>query len=160
MSKLSLKKLAKYNDFPGPVVLLIMDGVGIGKRDESDGVYLAYTPVLDELLKEPLYTQLKAHGTAVGLPTDDDMGNSEVVTTRWGQAGVSQGARLVNEAFSRARFLKGPPGRLSTSAPRAAARFISSGFSPTAMSIATSSSCMRCWSAAPGTESSACASIH
>ena len=98
MSKLSLKKLAKYTPFPGPVVLVIMDGVGIGKRDESDGVHMAYTPVLDELLQEPLYVQLKAHGTAVGLPTDEDMGNSEVGHNALGAGRVfSQGARLLKE---------------------------------------------------------------
>jgi 2,3-bisphosphoglycerate-independent phosphoglycerate mutase len=78
VSDLHLDPLRNYKGFPGPVVLVIMDGVGIGKHDESDGVYLAYTPVLDELFKEPLFTKLKAHGTAVGLPSDEDMGNSEV----------------------------------------------------------------------------------
>ncbi len=74
----ALEKLENYVPYPGPLVLVIMDGIGIGKRDESDGVYLAYTPMLDELFQEPLFTKLKAHGTAVGLPSDDDMGNSEV----------------------------------------------------------------------------------
>lgn len=108
MSKLSLKKLAKYTPFPGPVVLVIMDGVGIGKRDESDGVHMAYTPVLDELLQEPLYVQLKAHGTAVGLPTDEDMGNSEVGHNALGAGRVfSQGARLVNEAIRSGKIFEG-----------------------------------------------------
>ncbi len=108
MSKLSLQKLAKYTPFPGPVVLVIMDGVGIGKRDESDGVHMAYTPVLDELLQEPLYAQLKAHGTAVGLPTDDDMGNSEVGHNALGAGRVfSQGARLVNEAIRSGKIFEG-----------------------------------------------------
>ena len=39
MSDLHLSPLPGYHPFPGPVVLVIMDGVGIGKRDESDGVY-------------------------------------------------------------------------------------------------------------------------
>jgi len=108
MSKLSLKKLAKYTPFPGPVVLVIMDGVGIGKRDESDGVHMAYTPVLDELLQEPLYVQLKANGTAVGLPTDEDMGNSEVGHNALGAGRVfSQGARLVNEAIRSGKIFEG-----------------------------------------------------
>ena len=85
-----------------------MDGVGIGKRDESDGVHMAYTPVLDELLQEPLYVQLKAHGTAVGLPTDEDMGNSEVGHNALGAGRVfSQGARLVNEAIRSGRSFEG-----------------------------------------------------
>ena len=62
----------------GPVVTVIMDGVGIGPQDESDGVHMAYTPVLDALMQEKLVTRLKAHGLAVGLPSDGDMGNSEV----------------------------------------------------------------------------------
>jgi 2,3-bisphosphoglycerate-independent phosphoglycerate mutase len=84
---------------PGPVVLAILDGIGIGKRDESDGVHLAYTPNLDALMREPLYAELQAHGTAVGLPSDDDMGNSEVGHNALGAGRVfAQGARRVNEA--------------------------------------------------------------
>ncbi len=78
MSDMMLNHLAGYSDFPGPLVTVIMDGVGIGPQNESNGVYLAYTPVLDALLQEPMFTRLKAHGTAVGMPSDDDMGNSEV----------------------------------------------------------------------------------
>lgn len=100
MSELSLKKLDGYTAFPGPVVLVVMDGVGIGKRDESDGVHLAYTPVLDAMFDEPLFMTLKAHGTAVGMPSDDDMGNSEVGHNALGAGRVfAQGARRVHEAF-------------------------------------------------------------
>ncbi|MDX9973887.1 MAG: 2,3-bisphosphoglycerate-independent phosphoglycerate mutase [FCB group bacterium] len=105
---LKLRRLDNYNDFPGPVVFLILDGVGIGKRDESDGVFRAYTPVLDELLKESLYTQLRAHGRAVGLPTDEDMGNSEVGHNALGAGRVfSQGAMLVNAAIDTGALWKG-----------------------------------------------------
>ncbi len=105
---LRLNKLANYKDFPGPVVLVIMDGVGLGKRDESDGVHLAYTPIIDSLQQEPLYTQLKAHGTAVGLPTDDDMGNSEVGHNALGAGRVfAQGAKLVSKAFETGRIFEG-----------------------------------------------------
>ncbi len=105
---LSLSKLPNYNAFPGPVVLIIMDGVGLGKGDDSDGVHLAYTPVLDELLKSPLYTTLKAHGTAVGLPTDDDMGNSEVGHNALGAGRVfAQGAKLVDKALETGSIWKG-----------------------------------------------------
>jgi 2,3-bisphosphoglycerate-independent phosphoglycerate mutase len=90
-----------YKVFPGPVVLVIMDGVGFGAGDESDGVHMAYTPVLDQLLQGPLVTKLKAHGTAVGLPADTDMGNSEVGHNALGAGRVfSQGAKLVNEALA------------------------------------------------------------
>lgn len=105
---LSLKRLANYRDFPGPVVLIIMDGVGIGKRDESDGVFLAHTPVLDGLFEEPLYVQLKAHGTAVGLPSDEDMGNSEVGHNALGAGRIfDQGAMLVNQAIATGAIFTG-----------------------------------------------------
>jgi len=77
-----------------------MDGVGIGLQDETNAVYLAQTPTLDALFKANLYTQLRAHGTAVGLPTDHDMGNSEVGHNALGAGRVfDQGARLVNKAL-------------------------------------------------------------
>ncbi|NUM56868.1 MAG: 2,3-bisphosphoglycerate-independent phosphoglycerate mutase [Candidatus Hydrogenedentes bacterium] len=108
MLDLELKPLPNYESFPGPVVFVVMDGVGIGKRDESDGVWLAYTPVLDELFKEPLYTQLKAHGTAVGMPTDEDMGNSEVGHNALGAGRVfAQGAKLVSGAIASRRLFEG-----------------------------------------------------
>ena len=100
MSELSLKPLAGFTPFPGPVVTVIMDGVGIGPENESNGVYVAYTPVLDDLLQGELVTRLKAHGTAVGLPSDDDMGNSEVGHNALGAGRVfAQGAKLVSEAL-------------------------------------------------------------
>ncbi|HIJ72836.1 MAG TPA: 2,3-bisphosphoglycerate-independent phosphoglycerate mutase, partial [Candidatus Hydrogenedentes bacterium] len=107
-SALHLKKLQNYHPFPGPVVLVIMDGIGLGKRDESDGVYMAYTPTLDALFETRLYTQLKAHGTSVGLPTDDDMGNSEVGHNALGAGRVfAQGAKLVNKAITSGSLYRG-----------------------------------------------------
>ncbi len=83
-----------------PVVLIIMDGVGFSKTGLGDAVTLANTPVLDRLLKECPNTRLKAHGGAVGLPTDDDMGNSEVGHNALGCGQIySQGAKLVNESI-------------------------------------------------------------
>ncbi|MFB3852727.1 MAG: 2,3-bisphosphoglycerate-independent phosphoglycerate mutase [Vicinamibacterales bacterium] len=112
MSDLRLSHLANYAPFPGPVVLVIMDGVGLGQGDESDGVHVAFTPVLDALLREPLFTALKAHGTAVGLPSDDDMGNSEVGHNALGAGRVfAQGAKLVNEAIASGTIFSGPAWR-------------------------------------------------
>ncbi len=92
----------------GPVVAVIMDGIGLGPQDESDGVHMAYTPVLDALLKEKLATRLKAHGLAVGLPSDDDMGNSEVGHNALGSGRIfSQGAKLVNEAIKSGMIFTG-----------------------------------------------------
>ncbi|MDO4845702.1 MAG: 2,3-bisphosphoglycerate-independent phosphoglycerate mutase, partial [Oscillospiraceae bacterium] len=83
-----------------PVVLVVMDGVGRGDGGEGDAVKLANTPTLDRLFATCPYTWLKAHGTAVGLPTDDDMGNSEVGHNALGCGQIySQGAKLVNESI-------------------------------------------------------------
>ena len=108
MTTKPLSPLAGYKSFSGPVITVIMDGVGIGTRDERDGVFIANTPVLDELFTEPLMLQLKAHGTAVGLPTDDDMGNSEVGHNALGAGRVfAQGAKLVNKALKSGAVFQG-----------------------------------------------------
>ncbi len=95
-----LKKNNKFRGRTGPLVLVIMDGFGIGKRDQGNAIYLARTPNLDELKKNYLNTTLKAHGTAVGLPSDRDMGNSEVGHNALGAGRIfDQGAKLVNNAI-------------------------------------------------------------
>lgn len=101
-----LKKHASYAGAVGPVVLVIMDGVGIGKNPESDCVFQAKTPNLDWLKEHAAYTEIKAHGKAVGLPDDTDMGNSEVGHNAIGCGRVfAQGASLIDDAIaSRALF--------------------------------------------------------
>lgn len=83
-----------------PVVLVIMDGVGRGDGGPGDAVKQARTPNLDRLLATCPHTYLKAHGTAVGLPSDEDMGNSEVGHNALGCGQVyAQGAKLVTESI-------------------------------------------------------------
>ncbi len=83
-----------------PIVLVIMDGVGKGDGGSGDAVKVANTPTLDHLLATRPHTWLKAHGTAVGLPSDEDMGNSEVGHNALGCGQVySQGAKLVGESI-------------------------------------------------------------
>ncbi|MDY4489335.1 MAG: 2,3-bisphosphoglycerate-independent phosphoglycerate mutase [Candidatus Faecousia sp.] len=83
-----------------PIVLVIMDGVGKGDGGSGDAVAVAKTPTLDRLLATCPHTYLKAHGTAVGLPSDDDMGNSEVGHNALGCGQIySQGAKLVGESI-------------------------------------------------------------
>ena len=83
-----------------PIVLVIMDGVGKGDGGPGDAVAQAKTLTLDKLFATCPYTWLKAHGTAVGLPTDDDMGNSEVGHNALGCGQIySQGAKLVGESI-------------------------------------------------------------
>src|SRR5512140_2136019 len=108
VSTLTLEPLPGYRPFAGPVVFVIMDGVGLGRRDESDGVFLANTPELDALLAEPLVTSLKAHGKAVGLPSDEDMGNSEVGHNALGAGRVfDQGSKLVGRALANGSLFQG-----------------------------------------------------
>lgn len=84
---------------------MILDGVGL-YRGQADGypgnaLDLARAPVLKDLLaRGPVSTQLKAHGTAVGMPADDDMGNSEVGHNAMGAGRIfDQGAKLVAGAI-------------------------------------------------------------
>jgi 2,3-bisphosphoglycerate-independent phosphoglycerate mutase len=105
--ELKLEKLDNFHGRKGPLVLIIMDGVGIGKEYDGNAVYLAKTPVLDKLFKSKLYTQLKAHGPAVGLPSEDDMGNSEVGHNAIGGGRVfAQGAKLVNNSITSGQIFK------------------------------------------------------
>ena len=90
-----------------PVVLVIMDGVGKGDGGPGDAVALAKTPNLDRLLATCPYTWIKAHGTAVGLPSDEDMGNSEVGHNALGCGQVySQGAKLVGESIENGNLFR------------------------------------------------------
>jgi 2,3-bisphosphoglycerate-independent phosphoglycerate mutase len=85
-----------------------MDGVGVGKGDRGDAVALANTPMLDVLRGLGSYRTLRAHGTAVGLPDDGDVGNSEVGHNALGAGRIfDQGAKLVNEAIASGRMFEG-----------------------------------------------------
>jgi len=102
----ALKKNGKMNR-KGPVVLVIMDGVGFGKFKDGDAVAQADTRNLEKLYKAYPWTKLKAHGLAVGLPSDADMGNSEVGHNAMGCGRVfSQGAKLVGESIDSGRMFE------------------------------------------------------
>lgn len=93
---------------PRPLTLVVMDGFGYRESREGNAIAEAYTPHLDWLFQNCPYTLLKAHGTAVGLPSDDDMGNSEVGHNALGAGRFyPQGARLVNEALESGRIFEG-----------------------------------------------------
>lgn len=107
--RLALKKMNKFNGRKGPLLLIIMDGIGLGKEFDGNAVYKAKTPILDELFKSPLFTKLKAHGPAVGLPSEDDMGNSEVGHNAIGAGRVfAQGAKLVNNSLETGEIFNSP----------------------------------------------------
>lgn len=90
------------------MLCVVMDGIGIGATDVGDAVALAHTPTIDWLQTLPSATTLAAHGTAVGLPTDGDMGNSEVGHNALGAGRTfDQGAKLVNRALSNGSIFEG-----------------------------------------------------
>ena len=60
------------------IAIAVLDGVGIGRKDKGDMVEVAYMPTYKEMIEKSFCTAISAHGTAVGLASDDDMGNSEV----------------------------------------------------------------------------------
>ncbi|MBE6605649.1 MAG: 2,3-bisphosphoglycerate-independent phosphoglycerate mutase [Ruminococcaceae bacterium] len=95
-----LKKLNSFEGAQGPVVTIVMDGIGIAKEGIGNAVESAYTPTLDMLRDNYPMLKLKAHGMAVGLPSDDDMGNSEVGHNALGAGQVfAQGAKLVTQSI-------------------------------------------------------------
>ncbi len=96
----ALKKSEKFAGVEGPLLTIVMDGVGIAAPNAPNAVNAANTPTLDRLMKNYPMVTLKAHGTAVGLPSDDDMGNSEVGHNALGAGQVfAQGAKLVTASI-------------------------------------------------------------
>lgn len=87
----------------GPVLVCVLDGWGESKyEDEYNAIYKAQTPVMDGLKKRApkRWRTLLAHGPAVGLPSYNDMGNSEVGHNALGAGQiVDQGAKCVDNAL-------------------------------------------------------------
>lgn len=80
MADLKLKPHPTIPRTDKPLLVIVLDGWGESREDEYNAIFKADTPCMDGLKKfaPDRWRLLKAHGTAVGLPTDDDMGNSEV----------------------------------------------------------------------------------
>nr|VFJ60304.1 MAG: 2,3-bisphosphoglycerate-independent phosphoglycerate mutase [Candidatus Kentron sp. FM]VFJ67585.1 MAG: 2,3-bisphosphoglycerate-independent phosphoglycerate mutase [Candidatus Kentron sp. FM]VFK12214.1 MAG: 2,3-bisphosphoglycerate-independent phosphoglycerate mutase [Candidatus Kentron sp. FM] len=105
---MQLKKHPKFPGVEGPVVIVVMDGIGVTTNQVGNAIYQAHTPVLDRLFSDYPHTILKAHGTAVGMPSDEDMGNSEVGHNAMGAGQVyNQGAALVNDAIASEALFQG-----------------------------------------------------
>ena len=105
---LTLSKNAFHGKRTGPVLVVVMDGVGLGSDYAGNAVKAARTPVLDRLMATCPWTPLAAHGLAVGMPSDADMGNSEVGHNAIGAGRVfDQGAKLVAEAIASGTLFSG-----------------------------------------------------
>jgi 2,3-bisphosphoglycerate-independent phosphoglycerate mutase len=104
----ALKKDPAWKGRNGPVVLVIMDGVGYGKYTEGDAVADSKMFNLEAIKARSPHTRLKAHGKAVGLPSDEDMGNSEVGHNAMGCGRVfNQGAALVSASIASGALFEG-----------------------------------------------------
>ena len=91
-----------------PVALIILDGYGIGEPNDGNAIYLANTPVMDELLAGYPNTQLSASGLDVGLP-EGQMGNSEVGHTNIGAGRVVyQDLPRITNAIADGSFFENP----------------------------------------------------
>lgn len=106
-----LEKLPSFSGREGPLLLIVMDGLGIGKKDKGDAVFLADPPNIQRLEKEckekALFRSIFAHGPHVGLPSESDMGNSEVGHNAIGCGQiVNQGAKLVDESIKTGRIFQ------------------------------------------------------
>jgi len=116
----ALERHPAFKGVDGPVVVCVMDGVGIGRQDASDAVWLARTPTLDALAAQVPTTALRAHGPAVGMPSEGDMGNSEVGHNALGAGRIfDQGASLVAEALASGRLFEGSAWKSATERVRA-----------------------------------------
>ena len=103
-----LQKNPNFSGVTGPVVIIVMDGYGIPKTDVGSAIAAAQKPTLDRLFAQYPNITLRAHGTAVGMPSDDDMGNSEVGHNAIGAGQVySQGASLVSNAIASGAIWQG-----------------------------------------------------
>uniref|UniRef100_A0A0D9VTL7 phosphoglycerate mutase (2,3-diphosphoglycerate-independent) n=1 Tax=Leersia perrieri TaxID=77586 RepID=A0A0D9VTL7_9ORYZ len=95
----------------GKVVgVVVLDGWGEAAPDPFNCIHVAGVPTLDSLKKgaPERWRLIKAHGAAVGLPTDDDMGNSEVGHNALGAGQIyAQGAKLVDMALASGKIYEG-----------------------------------------------------
>jgi 2,3-bisphosphoglycerate-independent phosphoglycerate mutase len=104
----ALAKNPAWKGRRGPVVLVIMDGVGYGAYAEGDAVADSKMWAFKAMESSSPHAKLKAHGTAVGLPSDEDMGNSEVGHNAIGCGRVyAQGAKLVSGSIASGAMFEG-----------------------------------------------------
>lgn len=90
------------------VLTVVMDGVGLSASEFGNAVANAKKPNLDWLKQNALWRTLNAHGTFVGLPSDSDIGNSEVGHNALGAGRIfDQGAKLVQNAIASGSLYSG-----------------------------------------------------
>ncbi len=105
----SFKSLQQNFSGRSPLIHVVLDGWGVGASDKTNAIHQATLPIMDGLkLKHP-YTQLWTHGKYVGLPSENDLGGSEVGHMTMG-AGVikQQGPSLIKKLIQNGDFFEIP----------------------------------------------------
>ncbi len=102
-----LQRNSHLPSYRGPIVTIVMDGFGISQNTEGNAIAQANSPILKNLFAKYPNTLLQAHGKAVGMPSDEDMGNSEVGHNAIGAGQIfNQGASLVSEALASGKIFE------------------------------------------------------
>ncbi len=101
------QKILDHFAGPGPVLLIVLDGWGIGTGGPEDAIAAAETPNFDRIWSSCARTQLMTHGPYVGLPSEKDLGGSEVghLTMGAGQI-LDQGPTRINKAIEDGSFFQ------------------------------------------------------
>ena len=87
-----------------PTILAILDGWGIGAKDDTNAIWLAKTPVFDALAEKYPYAQLNATGAAVGLDNHQTSG-SETGHMNIGAGRITiQDSRKISESINTGTF--------------------------------------------------------
>ena len=105
----SLKSLQQKFSGRGPLIHVVLDGWGVGVPDETNAIHQAALPIMDRLRQNFPYTELWTHGKYVGLPSENDLGGSEVGHMTMG-AGIikQQGPTLIRKLIQSGDFFKIP----------------------------------------------------
>ncbi|WP_025184009.1 2,3-bisphosphoglycerate-independent phosphoglycerate mutase [Leptospira kirschneri] len=105
-----MKLSKKYTFRSRKVLLIILDGVGYSPKGPEFGNAIAGAklPFLNRVWNQFPTLHLQAHGKAVGMPSDDDMGNSEVGHNVLGSGRIfDQGAKLVSNSIASGDIFNG-----------------------------------------------------
>ncbi|EJO70961.1 2,3-bisphosphoglycerate-independent phosphoglycerate mutase [Leptospira kirschneri str. 200801925] len=106
----NMKLSKKYTFRSRKVLLIILDGVGYSPKGPEFGNAIAGAklPFLNRVWNQFPTLHLQAHGKAVGMPSDDDMGNSEVGHNVLGSGRIfDQGAKLVSNSIASGDIFNG-----------------------------------------------------
>ncbi|WP_025180992.1 2,3-bisphosphoglycerate-independent phosphoglycerate mutase [Leptospira interrogans serovar Szwajizak] len=105
-----MKLSKKYTFRSRKVLLIILDGVGYSPKGPESGNAIAGAklPFLNRVWNQFPTLHIQAHGKAVGMPSDDDMGNSEVGHNVLGSGRIfDQGAKLVSNSIASGDIFNG-----------------------------------------------------